>query len=315
MVERKFLVTCGDVAGSSPWLLKELVEDRSAKESMVILGPASLRGFLLEKSGKPHLDSRIEWIETGNVESSEVISGEPTAKTGEVAYRAVKRALKLSRRDVDGLLTLPLSKAAVKQGGYDTFVGHTEMLEDHFDTRGTMTFFGDSMTVALVTRHCSIARIPSEISREKIMITIRTVADFFRDNRGLDPSIALLGLNPHAGEDGRMGTEDRDLLEPAITDLRSEGFNVEGPYPADSFIPVHGESVDVIVACYHDQGLVPFKQNHFFDGVHSTLGLPILRVSPDHGIAAEQASNGEVDPRSTLNCLKWLRESIDTDAS
>jgi 4-hydroxy-L-threonine phosphate dehydrogenase PdxA len=170
-----------------------------------------------------------------------------------------------------------------------------------------MAFFGSELNVALVTRHQPLRNVPEVLTREKVVSTVRTLVNYFENRRDRSPSLALLGLNPHAGEEGRLGNEDLDLLKPAVNSLRNDGIDIEGPVPADGYLPVQGTSVDVVVACYHDQGLIPFKQKHFFDGVHATLGLPVNRVSPDHGIAADRAQSGNVDSTSTMNCLRWLR--------
>jgi 4-hydroxythreonine-4-phosphate dehydrogenase len=305
-LNRKYVVTGGDPAGCSPWLARDLLREREPDETLVFVGPASLRGFLVEQKGES-LAPGIEWVEAGRLDSDQLASGVLSAETGEVAYRSLREALKLSYQDLDGLLTLPLSKKHVQAAGYTEFVGHTELLEDHFGTDGVMTFFGSSMVVALLTRHCPLREVPDRVTREKIRWTVRTITSFYEKKRDRKPSVAVLGLNPHAGEDGTLGTLERDVMSPALEELRDDGYDVSGPYPADSYLPVHGEESDVILAPYHDQGLVPFKQKHFFDGVHATLGLPIARVSPDHGVAAEVAPTGSVDSTSTLNGLRWLR--------
>lgn len=300
------MVTGGDPAGCSPWLALKLLEKRRDDESFVMVGPAVLRNFLESERGRP-LGPGVEWVEAGEPGSGVVASGDPDERTGEAAYQSLVAALERCDEDVDGLLTLPLSKAAVQAAGHPDFVGHTELLEDYFDTEGVMTFFGADLVVALLTRHCPLGEVPDRLDAELLARVVRTVARYYRNDRGVDPALGLLGLNPHAGEDGRIGRTEVEVLEPAVEELRDEDYDVRGPYPADSFLPVGRDEVDVVLACYHDQGLVPFKQKHFFDGVHATLGLPVRRVSPDHGVAADVAPSGNVDPTSALNCLRWLR--------
>jgi 4-hydroxythreonine-4-phosphate dehydrogenase len=223
-----------------------------------------------------------------------------------VALDSLKGALELSDKlDNCSLLTLPLSKAGVQASGEAGFLGHTEFLENYWSVPGVMSFFGEEFNVALLTRHCPIDDVSSLLRPEKIIETINTCRRFFE--RRFPPKFALLGLNPHAGEEGLLGVEEEEVLRPAMEKLRSEGLDIIGPFPADSFLPVSGGDVDMIFSCYHDQGLVPFKQLHFFTGIQATLGLPIPRVSPDHGTAASIAGTGQVDPRSTINCLRWLR--------
>ncbi|MFB6346647.1 MAG: PdxA family protein [bacterium] len=302
------LITAGDVAGCSPALAAALIEDRKPEETLTFVGPASLRGFLLDRLGAHRLGSGVEWVEVGQVEREQIFSAQPTETTGENANRSLQRALELCQPGENSLLTLPLSKAVVQSAGYDDFVGHTERLEAFFDTDGVMTFFGDTMNVTLLTRHCPVDGISEVLNQNLVERTVRQVNEFYEKTYDGDFKFALLGLNPHAGEDGRIGTEDQTVLAPAVSTLRSDGIPIDGPHPADSFVPVHGGDVNLIFACYHDQGLVAFKQNHFFDGVHATLGLPIRRVSPDHGVALEGVKNGTVNPESALNCLQWLRD-------
>lgn len=301
-------VTVGDLAGCSPLLAASLIEERREGETLTFFGPSSLHGFLLEYLDRNRFGRGIEWVEVGSVERDRILSAEPDADTGALAYRSLEEALELSRPGETALLTLPLAKSIVQSAGHDTFRGHTEELEAYFGTDGVMTFFGDTLNVALLTRHIPLREVPDALDETRVEETVRAVQDFYEATGQPEPSFALLGLNPHAGEDGKIGREDEEVLKPAVQALRSDGVNIEGPYPADSFLPVHGGSVDLIFACYHDQGLVPFKQNHFFDGVHATLGLPVMRVSPDHGVALQGVRNDEVNPESTLNCLRWLRE-------
>ncbi len=302
----RFAVTCGDPAGCSPWLLEALLKARHSDETFLIAGPRSLRDFLADRTEIP-TGSGLQWLETGSIDPEQILSGELNHATGEVAYRALQGAMKISPESLDGLLTLPLSKVVVNSAGFPDFVGHTELLEDHFDRKAVMAFFGSCLNVVVLTRHLPLRKVPESLTEQAVVSTIRTVNDHYVDRWGKVPSFAVLGLNPHAGEEGRLGNEEKDVLKPAIQTLREEGIDVDGPVPADGYLPVHGQSVDVVVACYHDQGLIPFKQRHFFDGVHATLGLPLPRVSPDHGVAADRVPDGEVDPSSTLNCLRWLR--------
>lgn len=302
------LVTVGDPAGCSPVLAAELIEACDEDEILTFVGPASLRGFLLDYLEQNRLGDNVKWVEVGSLDRDRILSAEPNLDTGEVAFRSLRQALELCRPGEDALLTLPLSKAVVQSAGHGDFVGHTEELEAHFDTDGVMTFFGETLNVALITRHIPLREVPDVLTQEKVEWTVRAVHDFYERSGTEDPALALLGLNPHAGEDGKIGTEDETVLKPAVETLRADNIDIEGPYPADSFLPVQGDTVDCLFACYHDQGLVPFKQNHFFDGVHATLGLPVPRVSPDHGVALAAVQDDSINPESTLNCLRWLRE-------
>lgn len=308
-MSRKIIVCCGDVAGCSPWLALELLKARKDEESLLFVGPAALRGFLQDQLNEP-IEPGIEWVESGKIDRSTIVCGELSEKTGSIAFQSFKKALSIYSDRFDGLITLPLSKKFVQLAGHENFIGHTETLEKKYDERAVMSFFGQTLNVSLLTRHIPLFQVPEQINLDLIIRTVRTVENFYQDFTFPDPSFALLGMNPHAGESGRIGKEDTKILTPAVEKLRNDGIDISGPEPADSFLPVLGNSVDHVFSCYHDQGLVAFKQKHFFDGIQATLGLPINRVSPDHGVAVDRAETGDIDPTSTLNCLEWLRGNI-----
>ncbi len=303
----RVIVSTGDPAGVSPRLLVPLVQTLDRFDPPVnlhIVGPPEVRNWLIDQDVA---SDGWEWEPAGSVPADRILDGDPDGPTGQAAHTSLLSALERCREpDVRGLLTLPLSKRAVREAGHDSFVGHTELLEEYFETDGLMSFFGDQFNVGLLTRHLPLSQVPEALDSSFVQSTLRRFHEELGDLFGRSPSLALLGLNPHAGEKGSLGTEDRDVLEPAVERLREEGIDLRGPAPADSFLPVHGGSVDMVVACYHDQGLTPFKLNHFFTGVHVTLGLPILRVSPDHGVAADLAGTDRIDDRSAVNSLRWL---------
>lgn len=303
-------VTTGDLAGCAPELIPPLIEQVDPDIQLVFFGPDSLQKYI-EQQQTINTES-IEWHSTGDLAPGKISSGEPDSDTGEAAYQALHTAVKEAELDrLDGLLTLPLSKFVIHQAGYERFRGHTAFLEEYWDSDAVMTFFGESMNVSLLTRHCPLDQVANRLHQARIVERIQTTHNFYRDYIDSDPSVAILGLNPHAGEDGILGKEEQTIFAPALKQLSNRGIEVDGPFPADSFFPIHGDRYDHVFACYHDQGLIPFKQHDFFTGVHATLGLPVLRVSPDHGIAAECAGEGTVDHRSTINSLErissWLR--------
>ena len=181
------------------------------------------------------------------------------------------------------------------------FPGHTEFLAHAFGVRdGLMMMVSDSLRVAIATAHIPLSQVPIAITKESIRsrldLLVRTLQVDFGIAR---PVIAVLGVNPHAGENGNIGREEEDILRPAIIEAKKSGDIIMGPYPADGFFgSLNYKKFDAVLAMYHDQGLVPFKMLHFHDGVNFTAGLPYVRTSPDHGTAFEIAGKNEADPSS-----------------
>lgn len=306
---RRFVVSTGDPAGVAPQLLPCLLEELRRGERLLLVGPSRVRDWFEEhRPGDPA--GEWDWEPVGDVPGEVLLSGTPDGRSGAAALSSLREAIDRVRPgEGDALLTLPVAKAAVLEAGEEGFTGQTEFLEARFGTRGLMSFFGDAFNVGLITRHCPLREVPERVTRESVLRAAREAHRFFEDRRDAPPRLALLGLNPHAGESGRIGDEEEKRLVPAVETLREEGINVEGPLAADGYFPVGADEVDMVLAPYHDQGLTPFKLLHFFTGVHATLGLPVPRAGPDHGVAAELAGTGRVDDRSTRHALRWLRRN------
>ena len=235
-----------------------------------------------------------------------VIAGRPDP--GNAAY-----VIEMLDRACDGcmngefaaMVTAPVQKSILMDAGY-AFTGHTEYLAAR--TRAAlpvMLLLSGRLRVALVTTHLALADVPRAITRERLLATLRIVnMDMERQFSLAAPRIAVLGLNPHAGEAGHLGREEIDVIEPAIQELRAEGLNIQGPVPADTaFTPGFLQTTDVIVAMYHDQGLPVIKHVGFGNAVNVTLGLPILRTSVDHGTALSLARTGKADVGSLRAAL------------
>lgn len=205
------------------------------------------------------------------------------------------------------LVTAPIHKERLSQIGF-AYPGHTEYLAARTKAkRFAMMLAGDRLKVTLVTIHCALADVPGRITTaavgEKIALTHEAMRRWFGKTK---PHIAVLGLNPHAGEAGLFGEEERRAIAPAVAQARRKGWRVTGPHSADGFFgQVLKSDVDAVVCMYHDQGLIPLKLVHFWDGVNVTLGLPIIRTSPDHGTADDIAGKGVADPRSMMQAIKW----------
>lgn len=199
------------------------------------------------------------------------------------------------------MVTAPVQKSVLMEGGYPAFTGHTEYLAQRTDSPlPVMLLLNDRLRVALVTTHLPLAQVPQAITPGRLRDTLRIVhRDLMRHFSLQNPRIAVLGLNPHAGESGHLGREEIEIITPVIEELRSSGLNITGPVPADTaFTKRFLDTVDVIVAMYHDQGLPVIKHVGFGNAVNMTFGLPILRTSVDHGTALSLARSGKADSGS-----------------
>ena len=208
------------------------------------------------------------------------------------------------------MVTAPVHKGAINDAGI-AFTGHTEYLAAATNTpRVVMMLAGGNLRVALATTHLPLKDVPAAIEAESLTETLRIVERDLREKFGIaTPRIAVCGLNPHAGEGGYLGTEERDVIEPVIDALLSRGLQVYGPYPADTiFVPAHAKGYDAIVAMYHDQGLPVLKRDSFGNGINITLGLPFIRTSVDHGTALELAGTGRADPGSLFAAVELAIE-------
>ncbi len=230
---------------------------------------------------------------------------------GKLVLEAIARATgDCLTRGCRALITSPINKAALKKVGFE-HPGHTEYLADLCAGGGeaptpVMMLAHDNLRVAPLTIHVSIAEVPELITTQLVVRKARIVAQDLHNWFGIaNPRIAVTGLNPHAGEEGTMGLEDRDEITPAVALLRREGIDVVGPLPADTlFYPEHWRNYDVVLAMYHDQALIPIKTVAFEEAVNVTLGLPILRTSPDHGTALDLAGSGKASVKSMLAAIR-----------
>ncbi|MDQ3270477.1 MAG: 4-hydroxythreonine-4-phosphate dehydrogenase PdxA, partial [Pseudomonadota bacterium] len=203
------------------------------------------------------------------------------------------------RGDFDGLVTGPVHKAAINDGGI-AYTGTTELLARHACCEVVMMLANPTLRVALVTTHLPLQAVPAAITAERLELSIRVLASALRDDFGIPaPRIAVLGLNPHAGEAGHLGREELDVIEPVLARLRAQGLHLVGPLPADTaFLPQRLRDFDAVLAMYHDQGLPVLKFSGFEQAVNMTLGLPYPRVAVDHGTALDLAGKGTADPSS-----------------
>ncbi|NNC54034.1 MAG: 4-hydroxythreonine-4-phosphate dehydrogenase PdxA [Erythrobacter sp.] len=230
-----------------------------------------------------------------------------------LALHSLETATKLAiSGEAAGLVTAPISKAELANVGFKQ-PGQTEYLADACGLErrdAVMMLAGPSLRTVPLTIHHALADVPTLLTKELICHRARIVEAALRDEFGIDaPRLAVCGLNPHAGEDGRFGDEEERIITPAIEELRAEGMGISGPYPADAlFTPRARSKYDVALAMYHDQALIPIKALDFDEGVNVTLGLPIIRTSPDHGTAFDIAGKGIADPGAMIAALRMAGE-------
>jgi 4-hydroxythreonine-4-phosphate dehydrogenase len=208
------------------------------------------------------------------------------------------------------MVTAPISKAAIKAAGYD-FPGHTELLARRCGTEQVvMMLAGERLKVCLVTTHLALRDVPQALSTEAILTTVRITDAAFRGFFGLQlPRLAVLALNPHAGEGGQFGDEEERLIRPAIVAAQAEGIAATGPHSADTLFHFAAQGAcDAVICMYHDQGLIPLKLLHFDDGVNVTLGLPIVRTSVDHGTAYDIAGTGQASEKSLVAAVRMAED-------
>lgn len=236
-------------------------------------------------------------------EETKVELGQSTPVAGEAAYQSLEKAVAdLKNEIIDVLVTAPINKHNIQREDFH-FPGHTEYLEERFGKDGDkslMILVKDSLRIALVTGHIPLSEVPKSLTKEKIIETaIRFEKSLKRDFRIGKPRIAVLSLNPHAGENGLLGNEENEIITPALRELQDKKILCFGPYPADGFFG-SGEfsRFDGILAMYHDQGLAPFKTLAMEDGVNFTAGLPIIRTSPAHGTAYDIAGQNKASEES-----------------
>jgi 4-hydroxythreonine-4-phosphate dehydrogenase len=229
--------------------------------------------------------------------------GHPTVETGKAMVNYIEFASDLAvERRINAMVTCPINKMAMQIAGC-RYSGHTELLAERTKTDTfSMMLAGDRLRVVLVTIHVALKKVPSLLSAPKVLRTIKLTWQALHDRFGLKtPRIAVAALNPHAGEGGMFGSEEKNIILPAIQDAGNEGIDVKGPLPPDTvFYQAARGYYDAVVSMYHDQGLIPFKLLHFHDGVNVTLGLPIIRTSVDHGTAYDIAGTGSADPGSLI---------------
>ncbi len=259
---------------------------------------------------KLHFQSNksAERVHTGKInivncwqDNVNITLGRQTEESGKYAKISLEAATAdLKNGLIDAIVTAPINKKAMQEAGFQ-HPGHTEFFTKEFNTKQSlMLMVNDELRIGLVTNHLPVSQVAENITKNQILTKLRILEKTLKVDFGIDrPTIALLGLNPHAGDGGAIGEEEAKVIRPLIIEAKKKGMMIMGPYPADGFFgSTQYQKFDGILAMYHDQGLIPFKTLSFGKGVNYTAGLPIVRTSPDHGTAYDIAGKNEADPSS-----------------
>ena len=239
--------------------------------------------------------------------------GVPTLEGAHCALHSLELGVGLARSgQAEGLITAPVCKEQLYKVGF-THAGQTEFIADRCGvsrTNAVMMLAGPGLKVVPITVHVPLRDVPGLLSIDLIVARAQATARGMARSFGMDrPRLALAGLNPHAGENGAIGREELDILIPAVQRLRDEGMDITGPYSPDAlFTPAARETYDAALCLYHDQALIPLKALYFDEGVNMTLGLPIIRTSPDHGTAFNIAGQGQARPHAMIAAIKMAEQ-------
>lgn len=251
--------------------------------------------------------------------------GQSNETGGKYAFLSLEKATNdLIAGEIDALVTAPINKHNIQSEQFQ-FAGHTEYIQSKAGAeQSLMLLLGEDLRVGLVTGHIPVAEVSKKINKETIVKKLALINQSLKTDFWIEkPKIAVLGLNPHAGDEGLIGEEEQKVILPAIEEAKAQGILAFGPYPADGFFGKKTEQqFDAILAMYHDQGLIPFKQLAFHNGVNFTAGLPVVRTSPDHGTAYDIAGKNEADAGSfreavfaAINIVKRRRETAELTAN
>ncbi len=295
--KRRLFEVCRPIIFGDPGILLKTIDMLGMRTTVEVLQEIPEEGYSPRK---------IFLFAISQLGAASLRFGKPDRACGLAMVRYIEEAVRRVRKGkVDAITTCPISKQAVHEAGYP-FSGHTELLAHLVRaSRVAMMFVGSRWKVVLVTTHLPLHKVARWITMDRVFSTIRLTGEGLLKYFGITrPRIAVLALNPHAGEEGILGEEERREIIPALKKARSRGIQVEGPFPADSFFNLRGfSSFDAVVAMYHDQGLIPIKMFDFQGAVNFTLGLPFIRTSVGHGTAYDIAGKGLANPNNLVKAI------------
>ncbi len=319
---KNIAITIGDVGGVGPEItvksIYRLTQDNSLIDTnLFIIGNCSIIEKAVEIVNLPIKVKKINefhecknsFINVYEIPSPDKFSFNKTSKeNGLFAFNSILKAIEFANKGkIKAIVTSPISKKGLKLAGID-FPGHTEILAKYTDTKDfRMLFVSKNFNVILHTIHIPLKEVPQKLSYNSLKTTINLGINFLKKFLKIEkPLIYVAGLNPHAGEDGLIGDEEKKVISPLISSFKKKGVNIHGPFPPDTiFFKAIYDKPDLIVALYHDQGLIPIKILDFYGAINVTCGIPFLRTSPDHGTAFDIAWKGIANPESMLNAIKF----------
>ncbi len=319
-MDSPLVITLGDPAGIGPEIIAGAYAARAEHKlppfcvigDIAVLTEATKRhGSVISVANVSHVSDAAEHFETylpclSVPVSTSINPGVPSPDNGPSIIKCLETACQLAKAGAaSAVVTAPVSKSILYHAGFD-FPGQTEFFADRCDTQQyAMMLAGPNLKVVPATIHIPLSQVPSTLTAPLVEQTIRTTHAALKTDFGITtPRIAVTGLNPHAGEAGDIGTEDRDLIAPVIQALVAEGLGISGPHSADGLFHARArQGYDAVVAMYHDQALIPLKILNFDDGVNVTIGLPIVRTSPDHGTGFDIVGTGKARAGSMIAAI------------
>ncbi len=324
-ISRKVVIgiTIGDPGGAGPELaLKALQKCDYAIAKYILIGSYKVLLKAQEITGAKNLELykisdlskapeepyKVGVYDIDNVDLNQLVYGKPSHIGGKASYEYIVKAVEFAMKGlIDAVVTMPISKESLNMAGYK-YPGHTELLAELTGTKDVrMMLVAKHLRVVHVTTHVALRKVPDLITKERVLKTIELTHEYLREYFNIsDPKIAIAGLNPHAGESGLFGDEEIREITPAIEDAKRKGINALGPFPPDTvfYRAYYNREFDAVIAMYHDQGHIPLKMIGFMEGVNITLGLPIIRTSPDHGTVWGKAGKGTADETASLEAIK-----------
>jgi 4-hydroxythreonine-4-phosphate dehydrogenase len=321
-------ITCGDLNGIGTELIIKVFSDSRILELCTPVIFASNKVINFYRKTLPEINfnwqnikdlSRLNakqmniyncWEEDVNI-----TPGQLTESGGKYAVKSLQAAVhSLKQNEIDGLVTAPIHKKNVQSAEFN-YTGHTPFLKNYFGVHDVvMILFANQFRVALLTEHIAVNEVAANITKEAVVRKLTILNESLQKDFGIDrPKIAVLGLNPHAGDEGLIGKEEETIIKPAIKEVKQSNVIVTGPFSADAFFARQFHNrFDAVLAMYHDQGLIPFKTLASGEGVNYTAGLPVIRTSPDHGTAFDIAGKGKADESSfrtaVFECLTIINK-------
>ena len=315
-------ITMGDPAGIGPEICAKALtsgqvrniadcvvigDRRCVRQGLKIAGIEGIEINSIKKvSGAKFLPKTIDVLDLNNADPAKIKLGQVSRTAGKAAAEYLEKAIQLAQNgEIDAITTAPINKEAIRKAGYK-FHGHTEILATRTKTKDyAMMFVSDRLWVMLVTTHIPLREVSKHLDKKKIVKIIKMAHETLSRVREGKPKIGVAGLNPHAGEAGIFGSEEKKIIRPAVEEARKLGIDVKGPISPDAiFYLANSGMFDIVIAMYHDQGLIPLKLLSFNRSVNVTVGLPFVRTSVDHGTGFDIVGKGWANPGSLIEAIK-----------